>query len=212
MLTIIKRVDNTFTGGRNRITYLCKCDCGKEIIRLSQNLDTKCFHHCGCYNSELAKKYAVKGKKRYWNYKHGMFGTKFYGIYFNIVARCNDPKNISYRFYGKLGIKNDFKSFEEFKEHLYKPYLRHKKYHGERNTTIERLDSSKNYSPTNCRWATYKEQENNRKDNVHLTYKGKTKTLAQWAEYFKISKHLAYHKVTGLNYNTNRPNQADNVV
>ena len=55
--------------------------------------------------------------------------------------------------------------------------------------TLDRIDANKDYEPSNCRWATRKEQQNNRRNNIIITYKGKTQTLAQWAEEVGINYH-----------------------
>lgn len=209
-LLVIEKIKSRFIGGMLRGTYRCKCDCGKIVIRINQNLNNRHVGNCGCYSRELISKIGkIKGASRFWTYKHGMFGTRFYNIYRNIIDRCKNKKNISYRFYGKIGIKNEFKDFEHFYNTMYKSYQEHIKKYGIKQTTIERIDSSKNYSPSNCGWATYTEQANNRKNNLFIEYKGKRKTLADWSKLFGTTKHITYHKLTGLNYNTDKPNKND---
>jgi len=98
-----------------------------------------------------------------------------YKTWVRMRGRCNRPNVDSYPRYGGRGIKvcerwdNSFHSFAEDM--------------GERpvGCTLDRIDNEKGYSPENCRWATKKQQSNNRRDNVFLTHKGVTKTLAQWA-------------------------------
>lgn len=55
-----------------------------------------------------------------------------------------------------------------------------------RRYTIERDNNSKGYSPSNCRWATYKEQGRNKRNNHLITYKYKTQSLAAWAEEMRL--------------------------
>lgn len=196
LLTVKKKASNVFVGGQSRSAYLCVCRCGKEVIRLSQNLNNNFKSNCGCWSKQQVTKLGkTKGKKRFWNYKHGMFGTRFYSIYNNLVYRCSNPKSISFRFYGAIGIKNKFNSFNHFYDTMYASYIKHIKKYGIKQTTIDRIDSTKNYSPNNCRWASYKEQANNRKDNMVLSYKGKTQTLAQWCKDFNLSAYLTLKKI-----------------
>lgn len=63
------------------------------------------------------------------------------------------------------------------------------------NLTIDRIDVNKGYSPDNCRWTTPKEQQNNLRNNVIITYKGKTQTLAQWCEELNIDYQLVHHRL-----------------
>lgn len=115
--------------------------------------------------------------------KHGLSGTRIYRIWSNMKRRCLNPKAENYNRYGGRGItvcdewKNDFMSFYNWSmENGYQEYL-----------TIDRIDNDGNYEPSNCRWATTKDQENNRGDfNIIVTYKGKTQTLMQWAEETKL--------------------------
>ena len=114
--------------------------------------------------------------------KHKMWGTRFYRTWANIKSRCSGH----YSYYKK--VKLGWKSFEEFKSDMYESYLDHVKNHGEKNTSIDRINFKLGYNKKNCRWSTQILQCNNRKSNVFYTYNGERKTMNQWAVIFGIDK------------------------
>lgn len=112
-------------------------------------------------------------------------------IYDMMVYRCTSPKYDKYNYYGGRGISvcdewmNSYNAFEEWALN-----------NGYRNDlTIDRIDVNGNYCPENCRWATRKEQANNRSSNHFITYRGKTKTLKAWADEKGLSANTICRRI-----------------
>ena len=70
---------------------------------------------------------------------------------------------------------------------MYDSYLKHLEKYGKENTTLDRINNDGNYCKENCRWATIKEQNRNKRTNVFLTYQNKTMTITDWSKYLRIS-------------------------
>ena len=116
--------------------------------------------------------------------KHGLYGTRLYRIWHDMKSRCYYSRSIDFDRYGGRGIavctewRENFQSFYEWAiSNGYSDEL-----------TIERIDSNGDYCPENCRWATAKEQGNNRSNNRILAYNGKIQTVSQWAKELNISE------------------------
>ena len=123
--------------------------------------------------------------------KHGKRNTRLYTIWRSMRQRCYNPKTNRYKNYGGRGItvceewNNSFTAFHEWA--TANGY--------EDNLTLERKDVNGNYEPSNCRWATYKEQANNMSNSVHLTYNGETHTMAEWADITGIKKATIWERL-----------------
>lgn len=113
------------------------------------------------------------------------------GVWRNMIQRCHNPNHRQYCSYGGRGItvcdewRNDYSCFREWA--LKNGYAQ--------GLTIDRIDNNGGYSPQNCRWATYKEQNRNKRSNRNITLNGETKCLSEWAEFFGIGVPLATRRL-----------------
>ena len=171
-LTVIQ-----YDHSKNGTYWLCQCDCGKTKVIKGTSLTGKLTTSCGCKSREMCIERSTK---------HGMTKTRLYSIRQGMIARCCKENATSYPKYGAKGItvcdewlgQDGFVNFYNWAiDNGYEEHL-----------TLDRIDSSGNYEPSNCRWATYKEQANNTKATVFLTYKGETKSASEWSEIVGISQ------------------------
>jgi hypothetical protein len=85
-----------------------------------------------------------------------------YSKYRSAIARCRWACSHGYKHYGGKGIQVDWLSYEDFKKDMQEDYIQHLEKYGHKQTTLDRIDSGKNYSKENCRWATWIEQNNSK--------------------------------------------------
>lgn len=150
--------------------WKCRCVCGTEKDVAGGPLRKGSTYSCGCYVKETAGQRARLAVTT-----HGMSKTKTYQSWLTMRRRCYDKSYKDYPYYGGRGIQVFAKwkdSFENFLNDMGERPPRH---------TLDRIDTNKNYTPTNCRWAVHRTQMNNTRRNHFLTYEGKTLTLAELA-------------------------------
>lgn len=106
----------------------------------------------------------------------------------NMKARCLYKSMGNYERYGAKGITFDpkWQSYYAFLEDM-----------GERpeGMTLDRIDSNKGYFKENCRWATPSQQQANRRNCMHLTYKGITQTSAEWSRSLGLTKAAVWQRI-----------------
>lgn len=129
---------------------------------------------------------------------------KFSRCYDQVKARCERKTAPNYYLYGERGIKMTWRSFKDFKEDMYDSFLKHIKEFGEKNTSIDRINVDGHYSKENCRWATWEQQQNNRRNNHKLTYKGKTQSLSRWAREKGLSVQLLKDRINRYKWSTEK--------
>lgn len=161
-LVVVRQSDVRKWGG---ILRECQCDCGNTVLVSLSNLKAGSTTSCGCYHRKKLDE-AIK--------KHGMSKTPVYITWMLMRQRCNNPNHPGYHNYGGRGIKvcPQWDDFEQFFADM-----------GERpvEKTLDRIDVNRDYCPENCQWATRIQQANNKRENIVISYDGKTLTLKQWS-------------------------------
>lgn len=157
------------SGGRRRAK--CLCECGSEHTAELYSIVAKRIKSCGCLHRERSSA-ACAGR----NTTHGLSGTMTYRAWKAMKRRCYNKEQAAYPRYGGRGIivcDRWLNSFGNFLSDM-----------GERlpGTTLDRINNNGNYEPSNCRWATPKQQARNMRRNVCVTAFGETKTISEWSD------------------------------
>lgn len=173
-LTVLYRAENR----GQRVMWHCKCACGREIDVWAYRLKKR-QKSCGCMKKQLISESSKT---------HGESKTRLYRIWHYMRVRCNNPHHNGYDRYGGRGIQicEEWNDFEAFKRWAIQ--AGYDENAPSRQCTIDRINNNKGYSPDNCRWATAKEQANNRSSNHLMTYHGETHNISEWADITGIDR------------------------
>lgn len=152
-----------------RTAWRCVCECGSEHFVRGTSLRTGNVRSCGClYRDAITA--------------HGWCRTPTWRCWAAMKSRCYTTSNREFARYGGHGItvcdrwRADFLHFlEDMGE---RPSLQH---------TVDRIDGTGGYEPGNCRWATRREQGNNRRTNRLYEHEGRVLSATQWAREAGIS-------------------------
>lgn len=189
-LTVLERSNNQ--KGKD-VVWKCRCDCGNYTEVTAGHLKDGHTKSCGCLPKEKSFERIKFSPK---SVKHGMTNTRLYRIYHKMNLRCYSIVNPAYPRYGGRGITI---CQEWLGEHGFENFAKWALSNGYAdNLSIDRKDNDKGYSPNNCKWSTAKEQANNTRSTIFLTYKGETKPASEWSEITRIPQDtLTYRKRHG---------------
>jgi hypothetical protein len=172
--------------------WLCICDCGNSHKATSNRLTTgktTCCHACAM------KKISIS------NSKNGVEPKKLYYAFTNMKTRCYNKNYFLYHRYGGRGITvcDEWLDSEMYDGRSTKGWIAFKNWALSNgyadDLTIDRIDLYGNYEPSNCRWATMKQQLNNTRQNRHYTHDGVTHTLTEWQDITGIPAQRIKYRV-----------------
>ena len=146
--------------------WVCECDCGNVVLLRGDVIQRENTYGCGCGAGSHLK-------------THGLSKHPLHSIWKGMKARCYNNKCEAYKNYGGRGIKvcDRWLTFDNFLNDM-----------GERPNllTIERINNNGNYELSNCRWATRKEQCNNRRSNQNVEFNGMVKNFTEWEKFLNL--------------------------
>ena len=181
-LKVVRR--NGSASGHGGAAWLCSCECGGSITAKGSILRRGQYKSCGCLREEAWKTFGARMTK------HGGVGTPEYTSWKKMKDRCLNPKNQYYRNYGGrgIGVCDRWLDFANFQRDM-----------GQRpaDMSIDRINNDKGYSPENCRWATRRQQNNNKSSNHRLEFDGMIKTVTEWARHIGIKPKTLFGRLAG---------------
>lgn len=179
-LTVVSEISRHRTSGGNvQRRFLCRCDCGEERLIVAGSLRDG-QRSCGCLKADVIRRRCTK---------HGYAGTRLYLIWNNMWRRCTEPTNDRYAQYGGRGIRvcERWKKFESFLADMGEPPA---------GMTLDRYpDNDGNYEPANCRWATAKEQANNKQSSNPIVIDGVTRPITEWISLLGVNRSTIYRRI-----------------
>jgi hypothetical protein len=151
---------------KDRRAY-CKCDCGNTTRQWLRHIKSGSTRSCGCFRQETTADHTTT---------HGKSKHPLYLVWNTMNNRCHLPTSSKYYRYGARGIK----VCDEWRESFETFYQWSINTGWTKGLTLGRKNNNEGYSPTNCRWETQKEQQNNRSNNIKIEAFNETKTLSEW--------------------------------
>ncbi len=162
--------------------YLFRCDCGNIRMCLRSRVVARHIKSCGKHKHEKNKRTSNR-----------IHGTPEYYAWKSMHRRCKDKNMKDFQHWGGRGIVvcERWKDFHAFYADM-GPRPKDK-------NSLDRINNDGNYEPSNCRWATFKEQHNNRSNNIRIEHEGSMLTISTLAEKLGVTYLTIYQEVTARN-------------
>ena len=168
--------------------WLFRCDCGNEKVITAKIVKRGDSKSCGCLKID---KLVERNKEKKNSIKHGLSFSPTHNAWRSMKQRCLNSKEAGFKNYGGRGIsicdrwlgKTGFQKF--YKDMRKRP----------KNMSLDRIDNDGNYEPKNCRWATRKEQAENRRDSIFVSVNGVRIPFSELAYMFGLRKDTLYRRI-----------------
>jgi hypothetical protein len=193
-LTLLEPTDYYTKSGAKYRGYLCQCDCGAKKVLSRKYLVSGDVKSCGCLNLEINKDKVEMYRELI---KLGDVETvrALNNTYKGMKTRCYNSNNPNYKHYGARGIRICDEWLED--KLMFVAWALENGFDYEKS--IDRINVNGNYEPSNCRWATSVEQNNNTRRNRYINYNGTKYTIAQLSRLIGIdSKILSKLSKSGI--------------
>lgn len=176
-LRVIARSGNDNSGAA---LWRCQCVCGETRNISGPALRAGRHQSCGCLSPRFTTERTTT---------HGASRTRAYRIWLKMLERCSEKATGKCRrLYYERGIRvcDRWKCFENFLADMGHPPSKY---------TLDRINGNGNYEPNNCRWATAKQQGNNRRGNLVLEHNGLRMTASEWADFLGVSANTIVYRI-----------------
>lgn len=176
----------------NNIKERCICECWNETWLTHHVLVKWITKSCWCLLADTTREKQRKNCRKHWLWT---WKNRFSRIYQWIRRRCKNPNDRAYPQYWGRGIKILRNNIEEFYNDMHESYIEHCEIYWEKNTTIDRIDVNWDYCRDNCKWSTYKEQQNNRTNNLKIMIDWVTYNTKTFAKRFNLKRRTADYRI-----------------
>jgi hypothetical protein len=162
---------------KNKIIWVCRCDCGNTVKIIGDNLKSGCSTSCGCYFREIVRNTGRKNKK------HGMTDTRLFNVRQGIKNRVGKSRG-----YEDVCLCDEWKTFEPF--YKWAMMTGYDETAPKGKCTIDRIDPYGDYCPENCRWIDTAMQNRNKRNTRIIYLNGERHSTRELSK--KLGKHKDY--------------------
>lgn len=159
------------------------CECGKRKLVNARSLRQGKINSCGCLHRT-----------------HGLSKHPLGAVWRSMISRCGSETSHDYQFYGARGID----VCAEWRDSVSSFVLWAKSAGWEKGMHLDRIKNNEGYSPSNCRFVTHKENQNNRRSNTIISVRGEDLTLSQAAEKYRIPYARLNQRISKLGWQPER--------